>query len=152
MIGVSDPAFLDVIAGALARLGARKALVVSSHDGLDELSTSGADARSSRSTAASCAPTTSRPRRSACRASAYEDVAGGGRSANADTARRIFAGESGPPRDLAVLNAGAAIYAAGRADGLESGVARGRGGDRRRRAPRGRWTRLVALTAKLAPT
>ena len=42
VIGVSDPAFLDVIAGALARLGARRALVVSSADGLDELSTAGA--------------------------------------------------------------------------------------------------------------
>ena len=41
VIGVSDPAFLDTIAGALARLGARKALVVSSADGLDEMSTSG---------------------------------------------------------------------------------------------------------------
>ena len=41
VIGVSDPAFLEVIAGALARLGARKALVVSSADGLDELSTAG---------------------------------------------------------------------------------------------------------------
>ena len=42
VIGVSDPAYLEVIAGALARLGARRALVVSSADGLDELSTSGA--------------------------------------------------------------------------------------------------------------
>src|SRR5215216_1538814 len=41
VIGVSDPAFLDTIAGALARLGAVKALVVSSADGLDEMSTSG---------------------------------------------------------------------------------------------------------------
>ena len=41
VIGVSDPAFLETIAGALARLGARKALVVSSADGLDEMSTSG---------------------------------------------------------------------------------------------------------------
>jgi anthranilate phosphoribosyltransferase len=41
VIGVSDSAFLDTIAGALARLGARKALVVSSADGLDEMSTSG---------------------------------------------------------------------------------------------------------------
>src|SRR4051794_41250482 len=41
VIGVSDPAFLTTIAGALARLGARKALVVSSADGLDEMSTSG---------------------------------------------------------------------------------------------------------------
>src|SRR5262245_41902471 len=41
LIGVSDAAFLETIAGALARLGARKALVVSSADGLDEMSTSG---------------------------------------------------------------------------------------------------------------
>ena len=41
VIGVSDAAFLDTIAGALARLGAQKALVVSSADGLDEMSTSG---------------------------------------------------------------------------------------------------------------
>ena len=41
VIGVSDPRFLETIAGALAKLGARKALVVSSDDGLDEMSTSG---------------------------------------------------------------------------------------------------------------
>ena len=41
VIGVSDPSFLETIAGALARLGAQKALVVSSADGLDEMSTSG---------------------------------------------------------------------------------------------------------------
>ena len=40
VIGVSDPNFLEPIAGALARLGADKALVVSSSDGLDEMSTS----------------------------------------------------------------------------------------------------------------
>ncbi len=38
VIGVSDPAFLETIAGALARLGVDRALVVSSEDGLDELS------------------------------------------------------------------------------------------------------------------
>ena len=41
VIGVSDPAFLETMAGALARLGAENALVVSSEDGLDELSTAG---------------------------------------------------------------------------------------------------------------
>src|SRR6478672_9516295 len=40
VIGVSDPAYLDVLAGALARLGCDRALVVSSADGLDEMSTS----------------------------------------------------------------------------------------------------------------
>src|SRR5438874_4779387 len=40
LIGVSDAGFLDTIAGALARLGTRHALIVSSEDGLDELSIS----------------------------------------------------------------------------------------------------------------
>src|SRR5205085_137931 len=40
VIGVSDPAFLDVLAGALRRLGTDRALVVSSADGLDEMSIS----------------------------------------------------------------------------------------------------------------
>ncbi|MDQ1602155.1 MAG: anthranilate phosphoribosyltransferase, partial [Actinomycetota bacterium] len=42
LIGVADPAFLDVMAGALARLGIDRALLVSGSDGLDEMSTSGA--------------------------------------------------------------------------------------------------------------
>src|SRR3954471_11575622 len=41
LIGVSAPDMLDTIAGALVRLGADRALVVSSEDGLDEMSTSG---------------------------------------------------------------------------------------------------------------
>src|SRR5918912_1498399 len=42
LIGVSDPGMLERIAGALARLGVDRALVVSNEDGLDEMSTSGA--------------------------------------------------------------------------------------------------------------
>ena len=40
LIGVSDPAYLERMAGALARLGCDRALLVSSEDGLDEMSTS----------------------------------------------------------------------------------------------------------------
>src|SRR5437763_2189583 len=40
LIGVSDPRFLETLAGALARLGVDRALLVSSEDGLDEMSTS----------------------------------------------------------------------------------------------------------------
>src|SRR6202035_917295 len=40
LIGVADAAFLETIAGALARLGVRRALLVASEDGLDELSIS----------------------------------------------------------------------------------------------------------------
>ena len=150
VIGVSDPAFLDVIAGALARLGAERALVVSSADGLDELSTSG----STRVVEVEDGTIRSydvAPEDVGLARSAYEDVAGGPPEANAATTRRIFAGERGPARDLAVLNAGAAIYAAGRADGLEAGVrdaeaALDGGG------AADALDRLVALTGKLSPS
>jgi anthranilate phosphoribosyltransferase len=121
VIGVSDPLFLETIAGALARLGARKALVVSSADGLDEMSTSGitrvVEVDGEQLRAYEVAP---------------EDVGlpraepgaltGGTPDVNAETTRRIFAGEHGPARDVAVLNAGAAIYVSGIVETLEQGV------------------------------
>ncbi len=50
--------------------------------------------------------------------SSPEDVRGGTPDDNAATTRAILDGEPGPRRDLAVLNAGAAIYAAGRAESV----------------------------------
>jgi anthranilate phosphoribosyltransferase len=121
LIGVSDPSFVDTIAGAVARLGATRALVVSSDDGLDEMSTSGTtrvvevDGEDLRRYEIS-------PEDVGLRRAAFEDVAGGLPAHNADVARRVFAGEPGPARDLSVLNAGAAVYVAGRAETLEEGV------------------------------
>jgi anthranilate phosphoribosyltransferase len=121
VIGVSDPAYLETIAGALRELGARRALVVSSDDGLDEMSTSGTtqvveldDDHIERYTVS--------PQDVGLGSARPEDLAGGTPAANAATARRILAGEHGPQRDLALINAGAAIYAAGRAEDLRDGV------------------------------
>jgi anthranilate phosphoribosyltransferase len=51
------------------------------------------------------------------------DAVGGGYPAdNAEIARAILAGEAGPRADLVLLNAGAAIYAAGAAETLREGV------------------------------
>ena len=150
LIGVSDPAFLELIAGALARLGARRALVVSSADGLDELSTAGAtrvvevDSEDLREYEVA-------PEDVGLDRAAYEDVAGGPPDVNARTTRRILGGESGPARDLAALNAGAAIYAAGRADGLEQGV-RAAEAALDDGAAAAVLDRLVEVTGKLAPT
>src|SRR3954449_1430452 len=122
LIGVSDPAMLERMARALARLGVDRALVVSSEDGLDEMSTSGTtrvyevrspdEVRSYTITPAEAGLATSPP----------EAVAGGTPDQNAATTRAILAGEPGPERDLALLNAGAAIYAGGKADGIAHGV------------------------------
>src|SRR3954465_15521437 len=105
LIGVSDPHFLETIAGALARLGARKALVVSSADGLDEMSTSGTtrvfevDGEDVHSYEIG-------PEDVGLPRADPGALSGGTPDVNADTTRRIFAGEPGPARDVAALNAG----------------------------------------------
>lgn len=121
VIGVADPAILGTMAGALAQLGVDRALVVSSEDGLDELSTA-APTHVVEVSGAAIQRWTVAPEDVGLARAAPEALAGGTPEQNAAIARRIFAGEPGAPRDLAVLNAGAAIYAAGRAGTLAEGV------------------------------
>ena len=150
VIGVSDPNFLETIAGALARLGARKALVVSSADGLDEMSTSGitrvVEVNGEDVRAYDVAPEDVGLARAEPAA-----LTGGTPDVNAQTTRRIFAGEHGPARDVAVLNAGAAIYVSGHGGHPRRGRARRRGRDRRRPRGRRRWNTRDHLTKELAP-
>jgi anthranilate phosphoribosyltransferase len=103
------------------RLGTRHALLVSGEDGVDELSIS-APTIVVEVLADELRRYTVTPEEVALEAAPAEAVPGGDPQQNADTARRIFDGEHGVARDLAVLNAGAAIYAGGVADSLEQGV------------------------------
>jgi anthranilate phosphoribosyltransferase len=121
LIGVSDPAYLDTMAGALALLGTKHALLVSSEDGLDELSIS-APTRVVEVIGSELRRYTVAPEDVGLPRAPGEEIPGGDPAQNAGTARVIFAGGRGAARDLAVLNAGAAIYAGGGADTLEAGV------------------------------
>jgi anthranilate phosphoribosyltransferase len=121
LIGVSDPAYLERMAGALARLGVDRALVVSSEDGLDEMSTS-APTHVVEVNGNAIERYVVSPSDVGLAATTPEAVAGGTPEVNARTTRAILEGEAGARRDLALLNAGAAIYAAGVADGLSEGV------------------------------
>ncbi|HEY8582861.1 MAG TPA: anthranilate phosphoribosyltransferase, partial [Capillimicrobium sp.] len=122
VIGVADPDFLDRMAGALCRLGIDRALLVSSEDGLDEMSTSGTT-RVVEVEGTERRAYTVTPEELGLPAARFEDVAGGTPQENAATTRAILDGDRGPRRDLAVLNAGAAVYAGGRAASLAEGVA-----------------------------
>jgi anthranilate phosphoribosyltransferase len=121
LIGVSDPAYLETMAGALALLGTKHALLVSSDDGLDELSIS-APTQVVEVLGSELRRYTVAPEEVGLAAAPPEEIPGGDPAQNAETARVIFAGGRGAARDLAVLNAGAAIYAGGGADTLEAGV------------------------------
>jgi anthranilate phosphoribosyltransferase len=123
LIGVSDASYLETIAGALARLGVARALVVASEDGLDEVSTSAAtrvvEVNGEDITRYTLAP--------ADVGIALADPAdalldGGSPTQNAETTRAVLGGELGARADLVAINAGAAIYAAGRAESIAAGV------------------------------
>jgi anthranilate phosphoribosyltransferase len=126
LIGVSDPAFLQPIAGALARLGVERALVVSSEDGLDEISISSPttviEVGGEELTRYTLTPSDVgvEPTNPASEAAAL--LAGGSPEENAEVTRSILRGDPGPRGELAAINAGAAIYAAGTADSIAEGV------------------------------
>ncbi len=121
LVGVADPSFLDVMAGALALLGVDRALLVSSEDGLDEMSISGAT-HVVEVNGQAIERYTVVPSDVGLAEAGQAAVAGGTPADNAATTRAILAGEPGAPRDLALLNAGAAIYAAGAAVTLAAGL------------------------------
>ena len=116
-----DPAFLERMAGALARLGCDRALLVSSEDGLDEMSTS-APTHVVEVNGDAIQRYVVSPADVGIEVAPFDAVRGGTPERNAQTTRAILAGTDGPPRDIAVLNAGAAIYAGGLAGSLAEGV------------------------------
>ncbi|MEA2271323.1 MAG: anthranilate phosphoribosyltransferase [Solirubrobacteraceae bacterium] len=121
LIGVSDPSYMDRMAGALARLGVDRALIVSGDDGLDEISAC-ADTHVVEVEGERIERYTVSPEDFDLPRCHFDDVRGGTPQDNAAITRAVLDGEPGPRRNLALLNAGAAIYAAGRASSLAEGV------------------------------
>jgi anthranilate phosphoribosyltransferase len=130
VIGVADPAFLETIAGALARLGVDRALVVAAEDGLDELSIAAAskvvEVNGEEISRYTLVPADVGVEQ--VDPEVFErDCVGGEPAHNAAVARLVLRAENGAggtsaATELAVINAGAAIYAAGAADSIGEGV------------------------------
>jgi anthranilate phosphoribosyltransferase len=111
----------DELAHVLRANGAKRAMVVFGHDGLDELTTTTA------STVYELADDRIRhydiqPAGFGLEPVSGADLAGGDAEANASLVRGILDGERGPHRDIVVLNAGAALFVAEVAHSLEEGV------------------------------
>jgi anthranilate phosphoribosyltransferase len=123
VIGVSDPARIETLALALAELGTESALVVSSADGLDELSVSGTTRVVELKDGGLQVYDVS-PEQVGLEPAGDGAVAAGTPDQNARVLRDVLGGQPGTERSLAIFNAGAAIYVGGLADSLAAGVAR----------------------------
>ena len=121
--GAPSLAHTELMARVLAGLGAERAFVVHGQDGMDEISL--------------CAPTqvsevrdgairtfALTPEEFGFRRASLEALRGGTPEENATICVSILEGERGPRRDIVLLNAGAALVAAGVAEAIAEGVAR----------------------------
>jgi anthranilate phosphoribosyltransferase len=122
VIGVSDPRYIDTIAAALRGLGGTTALVVSSEDGLDEISVSG-PTRAVELRDGEIRTFTITPESLGLEPAPADAVGAADPSQSAEVARAVMAGRSSvAERSLVVANAGAAIYVGGGAPSLEAGA------------------------------
>ena len=122
VVGVTDPALLDLVAHGLRELGHLRALVVYGEPGLDELSPLGAT-HVAELDAGAVRRITIRPEDFGWDDLAADHLAGGDPPHNARVILEVFRGErNDAARAAVVLNAGAAAYVAGIADSLGDGV------------------------------
>ena len=121
VLGVFDVKWVQSLAQVLNGLDCEHAMVVHGSDGLDEITLTGeshvAELRNGKVSSYSLDP--EKLGFKACRS---DDLKGGTPEENALIIQNILNGESGPKRDIVVLNSAAAIYVAGKAYSLEQGI------------------------------
>ena len=121
VVGVSDPAMAEKMVGVLQSNGATRAMVVYGHDGLDELTTT------TTSTVLELDDGDLRtyvvdPAALGLASAEVGDLRGGDATRNAELAARVLGGESGPHRDVVLLNAAAGVVVSGLAGDLVEGL------------------------------
>jgi anthranilate phosphoribosyltransferase len=122
LLGLYDRTKTETIAEVLRRLGIKRALVVGSFEGLDEISIS-QDTQVSELKDGEIRTYVLKPEDLGLARRSLGEVVGGTPEENAAIVRRVFRGEErGAYRDIVLANAGACIYLGGKADTLKAGV------------------------------
>ncbi|MBI3050363.1 MAG: anthranilate phosphoribosyltransferase [Acidobacteria bacterium] len=122
IVGVPRPELTELLARALVMLGVERAWVVHGLDGLDEISTTGyTKVLECRDGAVSTFYV--HPAEFGLPKAAAADLQGGDAGENAAIVRAVLDGAKGPARDVVLLNAGAALFVAGRAASVREGIA-----------------------------
>ncbi len=121
VMGVYDESLVEPLAKVLSNLGVKRALVVYGQDRLDEISasaeTSVCEVKDGRFKSYTISPEQFGLTR--CK---KEELTGGTPDENAAITKAVLAGGQGARRTAVVLNAGAGLYVAGKADSIEAGV------------------------------
>jgi anthranilate phosphoribosyltransferase len=122
VVGVFSWHWVEPIAHVLKSLGAEHVWVVHGHDGLDELTTTGAtDVAELKGGKVTVFEVT--PADAGLPPAKLSDLKGGDEKENAAAIRDVLAGKKTPLRDIAVLNAAAALIVADKATNLLDGAA-----------------------------
>jgi anthranilate phosphoribosyltransferase len=124
LLGVYDPRLTAVLAEVAGRLGAQRVLVVNGHPGMDEVSSSGPTTVAEYTAEAGKVNVFEiTPEQVGIARGSVADLAGGDSAENAQILRLLLSGQHGPRRDVVLMNAAAALLAAGKANDLAEGVA-----------------------------
>jgi anthranilate phosphoribosyltransferase len=121
VVGVYSADLVEKLAEALSMLGLRRALVVHGSDGLDEITITGAT-RIAEVRDGQVRSYEVTPEEFGMKRATLEDVSGGDAAHNATLIREVLDGKKSPRRDIVLLNAAAALVAAGRADHLRDAL------------------------------
>jgi anthranilate phosphoribosyltransferase len=122
VLGVYDEGLLEEMAQVLPKLGVARGMVVYNREKMDELATCG-DNLICEFGPQGARSYTVKPEELGFARCAKADLVGGTPEENAQITREILSGKKGPQRDTVLLNAGAALYIAGKAATLADGVA-----------------------------
>ena len=121
LVGVYAPQLTEIAANVLGQVGAKRALVVHGSDGMDEITLTGST-RIAEWDGSQVKTYDVRPGDAGIAEARSKDIVGGLPEDNASILRSILAGDKGPPRDVVLLNAAAALMAAGKAENLKEGA------------------------------
>ena len=121
LAGAPSVAAAELMAGALAALGLERGFVVHGSDGLDEITTTGPTA-AFEIVRGQVTRRTLDPADFGVPHADPTDLKGGDPETNREIARAVLAGASGPQRDIVLVNAAAALVAAGRASDFPEGM------------------------------
>ena len=121
LLGVYDEYLVEPLAQVLSSLGVKRGMVVYGMDKLDEISLS-APTKVCEIRDGWYKTRMITPEEFGFERCTKDDLKGGTPGENASITRAILAGEKGHKRNAVLLNAGAALYIAGKADSMEAGV------------------------------